>query len=296
MFIIVTLASAFLNMLGGVFQRTVAKDVPHHHHLHYRMVGHLLRQPLWLAGIGCMVAGFILQAIALGSGPIATIQPLLTSSLIWLLLALRFHYRLPLGRREWLGGLAMVAGLSGFILIARPAGSSSQAPGWRWAVTLTVVAAIMAATLLITRHRSRKTRAAVIGVLAGFGFALTAAITKSAMEILSHQGLGVLATWQPYLLVIFGGAALFLMQNCYHAGPLSYSQPALTSVDPLASIGIGLWLFGEKIITSPLSLIGELGSLAVLIAGVVALTTSPIVLSDKRLSYLELPVPELPDD
>jgi hypothetical protein len=56
--------------------------------------------------------------------------------------------------------------------------------------------------------------------------------------------------WQTYALVICGVGSLFLAQNAYHAGPIASSQTALVLVDPLASIAIGIALFGDTLRTS----------------------------------------------
>ena len=43
---------------------------------------------------------------------------------------------------------------------------------------------------------------------------------------------------------------MFLAQNAFHAGPIAASQTALVMVDPLASLAIGIGLFGDDLRTS----------------------------------------------
>ena len=52
--------------------------------------------------------------------------------------------------------------------------------------------------------------------------------------------------WQTYGLAVSGLLAVFLTQNAYHAGPIAASQSTLVLVDPLASILIGVGLFGDE--------------------------------------------------
>ena len=83
--------------------------------------------------------------------------------------------------------------------------------------------------------------------------------------------------WQTYGLAAFGLLAVFLTANAYHAGPIAASQSALVLVDPLASILIGVSLFGENLRTAgawgPL----EALSLLVLFVGAITLCTSPLL-------------------
>ena len=55
--------------------------------------------------------------------------------------------------------------------------------------------------------------------------------------------------WQTYGLIVFGLGGLFLTQNAFHAGPLAASQSTLVLVDPLASIVLGIALYGDSLRT-----------------------------------------------
>jgi F0F1-type ATP synthase assembly protein I len=83
--------------------------------------------------------------------------------------------------------------------------------------------------------------------------------------------------WETYALAVSGLIAVFLTQNAYHAGPIAASQSTLVLVDPLASIVIGVGLFGDNLRTSgpwgPL----EALSLLVMFAGAVSVAQSPLV-------------------
>ena len=71
--------------------------------------------------------------------------------------------------------------------------------------------------------------------------------------------------------------AVFLTQNAFHAGPIVASQSTLVMVDPLASILIGVGLFGDDLRTGgawgPLEAI----SLLVMFLGAFSLAHSPLV-------------------
>ena len=81
----------------------------------------------------------------------------------------------------------------------------------------------------------------------------------------------------PYALVVCGVGSLFLAQNAYHAGPIAASQTALVLVDPLASLAIGIGLFGDALRTSGAYGPLEALSLLIMFAGVASLAQSPLI-------------------
>ncbi len=95
----------------------------------------------------------------------------------------------------------------------------------------------------------------MFGTAAAISFAFTAAMTKVVAGIVASDWTMLYRHWQTYGLVIFGVLAVFLAQNAYHAGPIVASQSAIVLVDPLASILIGVGLFGDNLRTG-----GALGS------------------------------------
>ena len=53
-------------------------------------------------------------------------------------------------------------------------------------------------------------------------------------------------SWQPYLLIAAGIAALVISQSAYQAGPLAY-HALIAVLEPLLSVLIGATAFGEEI-------------------------------------------------
>jgi hypothetical protein len=87
---------------------------------------------------------------------------------------------------------------------------------------------------------------------------------------------------------VFGATAVFLTQNAIHAGPLVASQSTVVMIDPLASIGIGIGLFGDDLQTGGAS--GPLEALSLLIAfgGAFWLARSPLIAAMNEGGRLEL--------
>jgi hypothetical protein len=120
-------------------------------------------------------------------------------------------------------------------------------------------------------------RAAMFGTAASISFAFTAACTKVVSGFAASDLAGLYRHWQTYALACFGALAVFLAQNAIHAGPIVASQSTIVLVDPVASILLGVGLFGDDLRTSgawgPL----EALSLLVMVAGAVVLAHSPLV-------------------
>ena len=81
-----------------------------------------------------------------------------------------------------------------------------------------------------------------------------------------------------------GLAGMFLAQNAFQAGPVTASQATLVIVDPLASIAIGIGLFGDRVATQGVRGPGEALALVVLFLGVFSLARSPLVATVKAES------------
>ncbi len=80
-----TLLAALLIGTGFVLQQHAAQREPASRFLSLRLITDLLRQPRWLAGIGCMIGGQILAAWSIGNLSLAFVEPLLTTNLVFAL-------------------------------------------------------------------------------------------------------------------------------------------------------------------------------------------------------------------
>ena len=99
----------------------------------------------------------------------------------------------------------------------------------------------------MSRWGSPARRAALLGASAALVWAIDAAFVKAATDTLATDGWsGVLLHWPVYAVVVSGVGGTFLLEAAFAAGPLAASQSALLIVDPMASIAMGLQLFGEQ--------------------------------------------------
>jgi hypothetical protein len=133
----------------------------------------------------------------------------------------------------------------------------------------------------------------MFGTAASVSFAFTAACTKVVSGFAAADWAHLYRHWQVYALAFFGALAVFLTQNAIHAGPLVASQSTLVLVDPLASICIGIGLFGDDLQTGGAA--GPLEALSLLVAfgGAIWLARSPLISAMNEGERLE-PQPRRP--
>jgi hypothetical protein len=287
---LLALTAALVNAVSSILQRLGVEGAPTRDGAARGLVGHMVRRAVWLWGFALMGAGFVAQAAALHLGTLAVVQPLLVAELVFVVLALWAWYAQPVGRRDLLGVVAVAGGLAGFLTVAAPVAGTRSPPPAAWALAGAVALALALAAIAVARRGPPWWRALWLGAAASVGFALTAALTKTATGLLA-SGWGPLVThWPLYALAVVGLGSFLLMQHAFHAGPFAASQSTLIVVNPFASIALGATLFADRVHDSPGALAAEALALAVLIVGAVVLSSSALIVGvhdeDPSLSRL----------
>jgi drug/metabolite transporter (DMT)-like permease len=272
--VVAALFAAASNALSSVLQRRAARSAPASEAFRPALMWHLLRQPVWLAGIGALIGGFVFQATALSFGGLSLVQPLLVTELPFTLVIAAQMFGIRLGRESWVAVGALTIGLAVLLAAARPA-EWQRLPGRTgWALAAIVTVSLVAALVAVARLSGGVSRAAVLGVCAGLGFAFTAALMKQATDVLRKNPDALLTSWPAYAMVLAGLCSVFLLQNALQSGTLVVVQPALNVSDPIASIAYGVGLFGENIRLGGWAVLELLG-VGLILYGSVRLAQSP---------------------
>lgn len=277
--------TAFSNGAASVLQRRAAQKVPDSEAMRPALIGHLLRQKVWLAGIGLVIVAAVCQAVALATGPISVVQPIFVIELPATLLIAGLVMRVPIPVPVRLGVAAVTIGLVLGMVAAAPVGGSDSVQGAAWAPALALTALFEAALIAAGLAAAGNARAALLGLAAACMYSLTAALMKDAVSRLGG-GNGVtalLSSWQLYAMAAAGVSALYLLQNALQAGSLVAVQPMLTLGDALISILYGVTLFGEELRTG-WWVLPELAGLALIAVGCVVLARSPLAAGDAKAS------------
>ena len=242
-----------------------------------RIIGYLLRNPRWLAGSGAQVGAFAFQAVALQLGQLSVVQPLLVTELVMALALRQVFIHQQVAWAAWGGAAAAVAGLAVFIVAAEPRGGHAGPTSGHWAAAVVACGAVVAALIVGASRGSPSRRAALYGLAGGVTWALEATFIKSATDDLARAGLsGLFTNWPVYAVAVGGAAGVVIEQAALQSGPLRVSQPMLTLTDPIVSIALSVWLFGEYFVLNPAVLAAAAAGFVVMCGGVVVLSlTAP---------------------
>ena len=184
--ILLSLAACFCTATASVCQRVGARNLERTAAkgggFDPWLVFRLARQPAWLLGLTCMIAGFGFQVSALRFGPLALVQPILA---IELLFVFGYLALLPVSRRtgpgvrwrDWLAVVVMCAGISVFLGAASPSGGLDHAPAGRWWLAAAAVLVLVAIAIACSERAggSSSRRAAFLGIATGITWGFVAA-------------------------------------------------------------------------------------------------------------------------
>ncbi len=279
MTVVLALLSAALFGSGVGLQQRPARDVPDTYAARPGLLAKVALRPLWLAGIVAEIAGFALQVVALRDGSLVVVQPLITTSLLFTLALSGMWSGDSITAREWVGVVAVIAGLSAFMVLAAPSEhSSGVASQSDWIILGATMAGGVGALMVSGFRLGGRSRAALFGLAAGLGDAVMAVLTKALAHSLGGGVGHAVHTWSPYALCVAGIGSLLLSQTAYQTGRPTVSLPLITVTDPIISSVIGIALFGEVLRLDGLRAPAVVLAAAVMIVGLVALTRSTAVI------------------
>ncbi|WP_326764712.1 DMT family transporter [Streptomyces sp. NBC_01591] len=261
---------------GFVLQQAAASHAPRSDYLSPRLLLDLMRVPSWLAGIGLMVCGMVLGALALGKGEVSVVEPLLATNLLFAMALSRHRTGQRLGHQGWAGLWLLAGGVTAFLLAGRPQGGEAvTSPLRHWLVIGVVVGTALLLTAFAKRYGSG-VAPALLAVAAGLLYGLQDALTRVSGQRLSDDGWAALVTgWQPYAVVALGVTGLVLVQSAFETGPLRVSLPPLTAAQPLAGIACGVGFLGDQLRTDTAALAWQAVGLAAIVVGIVLLGLHP---------------------
>lgn len=264
------LGSAVSFGFTGALQHVATTRVKERPALRPALLLDLAREPIWLGSLVANLCGTGLQLVALDTGPLVLIEPLLVSGLLFaVLIRSLLGRRLP-PSRVVLGASLCGAGLAVFSLLARPSGGAaylSLGSALPLAIGLGVV--LLACLAVASRYRGDR-RAYALAAGAGVLFGVTAGLAKLALgQLTAHGLLSVLRDWPVYAVVVLGPTGFLLNQNAFQATRnMAPPLAIITVTDPLVSIGVGVLWLGEDLQPGPGPVLGQVFALLGLIAGV----------------------------
>ena len=122
------LVAAFLFALAATFQQKGTLNLPTISLAHPTSLLRLAGQTTWLIGTLTLFAGYAFQAAALDRGRLSVIQPLLVTTVVFVLPLGYFLTGQHVGRREVIGAAVILLGLGLFVYYGDPAGGRRTRP------------------------------------------------------------------------------------------------------------------------------------------------------------------------
>ncbi|MFF3054750.1 MULTISPECIES: DMT family transporter [unclassified Streptomyces] len=261
---------------GFVLQQAAARHAPRRDYLSPRLLLDLMQVRSWLAGIGLMVSGMALGALALGKGEVSVVEPLLATNLLFAMALSRHRTGQRLGRQGWAGLWLLAGGVTAFLLGGRPQGGETITNALRHWLVVGVVVGIALLLTTFAKRSQHGAAPALLAVAAGLLYGLQDALTRMSGEVLSDAGWTALVTsWQPYAVVVLGVTGLILVQSAFETAPLRMSLPALTAAQPLAGIACGIGFLGDQVRTDAGALAWQAAGLVAIVVGIVLLGLHP---------------------
>lgn len=203
-----------------------------------RLLGMLIRSPLYLLGIFLDIAGFVASLEALRTLPLFLVQAATSASLgVTALLAARLLKDRP-KRPEWIAIGGVVVGLSFLGLAAGPDRATNVELSGRTALLLAVVA-VGAASFLAARWG-----AGALGMSAGLAFGLLAISARVLANPTSVRGL--LLDPAAYALGAAGVLGNLLYATALQRGAVTLATAASVAGETFVPALIGLVFLGDR--------------------------------------------------
>lgn len=232
----------------------------------------VLRDPLWWAGTGAAITAYVFQAIALAHGSLLLVQPLLVSSLLFVLplSARRSGHRVT--GIEWAWALLLTAALSAFVLVGQPREGHYRPPVPAWTIALAWIVPVSVICVVVARRSTGRVRATSLGVAVAVGLGMVAVLTKVCTHRFAVGSWHALLTDPaPYVLVTLAVVVTGLQQWAFRAGALQASVPVMLVGEPIVAVVLGIYVLGEYLTVSELGVV-------VLPVAVVAMVMATIAL------------------
>lgn len=240
------------------------------------LVAYLFGRRDYLLAVGALTVSFLLQAAALHEGDLALVQPLLVLELPFTLILAAAWLGVGLDLREVIGAVAIGAGLALFLGAGAPHGGRDGLPADAWLATAAVTVTVVAVLLVAAVGRAPVHRAVLLSAASGVEFSITALLVKAVTDRTGSGLVHLFAGWPLYAMVAAGVLAVLLQQQGFRAGPIAAAKPSTTVAATLGSVLIAVVVLREEL-RGGLLVLPEVAGIALLVAGVVELSRSPLI-------------------
>jgi hypothetical protein len=232
-----------------------------------------------LLSIGGDAVGLALQVVALSTGPVVLVQPLLVVALpVSLIAGWAMGGPRPV-RGDYLACLGILGGLAAFFaLLGDPGKGTLLATRPALAAIGVGLVAGLAACAAVAR-RTVALRAGVFGGVAGAWFGLVGVLLNAAATTWRERGLSGFAHPEGLVplvgLLVVGALGITLTQVSFQIGALGASFPANKAADPVVAVVLGGVLLHQHVPAGAWYVAAYVACVVAIVGGTVRLANPP---------------------
>ena len=268
------LGAAVMFGLAGALQAQAAQQEATTPGLDARLLLRLLRYPTFVAAIVLNLTGFAGHLLALRSAPLFLVQALVASSVAVTAVLVSWWWHIGLGRAGVAAVVALCAGLALVTSAARESGTPTTTAAQRSWLLVAVAALALAGWAAGRRHGPWG--AALLGLLAGCGYALVALSGRVLPTLIPADLVAEPAT---YALAGAGVLAFLLYSTGLQRGAVLTSTSAMIVTQTSVPAVAGVLLLGDGVRQG--GAWAAVAGFAVAVAGTLTLTRrDPAVLEE----------------
>jgi drug/metabolite transporter (DMT)-like permease len=264
MAVVAAIASACGFAVSTSLQHRAASGAPSRARGAVALVRYLAGQRSWLLGLSIGALSFCLHALALNLGPIALVQPIMVSGIVFAVVVRAALERTRPTATELSAVSVTAVGLSVFLAMSEPALSDSEPKPDRAAMLVLGGLLVVGVVAVISRGWPLRLRAAALGIAAGLTFGLTAGLVKLITSELGDAVLGLGTVAAVLALAVSGFIGVALNQQAYRLAPLSASMPVLNVVSVGLAVVFGAVVFDERPALGVGSVAGQVSGLVLI--------------------------------
>ena len=243
--VVAALLAALCYAIGAALEQKEASAAATQRVVHPGLLWQVLKRPLWLAGFAVMAVGEVLHVLALAWAPLAVVQPIGVTTVLFALpigaLVARRRPRLP----ELAAAAVTVAGLAALLTGMKVSTAEPALSGHDLAVLAPAVGGGLAVLTLAALRASGALRTLLLGCGSGAAFGVTAALVRLLTHRVELHGASGLVGWVTPVIAVTAVAGLLLEQGAYKSGHLGVAVAGYTVTDPLVAVALGAWVLHQ---------------------------------------------------
>jgi drug/metabolite transporter (DMT)-like permease len=267
--VVAALAASLCYAVGAGLQQQQASRIVTGRLVHPGLLWQVARRPLWLAGFATMLAGEVLHVLALARAPLAVVQPIGVTTVLFALPVGAALARTRPRLSEVAAAAVTVAGLAALLAGMQVSTAPPALADGDLALLVGVVGGGLLVIVLVALRSPAAVRTVLLGCGAGTTFGTTAALVRLLTHRVADDGGAGLFGWVTPVVVATALTGVLLEQAAYRSGRLGVAVAGYTVIDPLVAIAVGAELLHQPARAAhPLLSLAEM---LVVVAGVVLL-------------------------